>query len=87
TGQITPAKGQASFYNPIQVTEKTYGPVHLAVANPMHRNETWMGLSNRPVSEETFGEYGYRFDIEETFLDDKSNGFQLESSQLRSAAA
>lgn len=87
TGQITPAKGQASFYNPIQVTEKTYGPVHLAVANPMHRNETWMGLSNRPVSEETFDEYGYRFDIEETFLDDKSNGFQLESSQLRSAAA
>ena len=28
-----------------------------------------------------------RFDIEENFLDDKSNGFQLESSLMRSAQA
>jgi hypothetical protein len=28
-----------------------------------------------------------RFDIEENFLDDKSNGFQLESSQIRDPAA
>jgi len=28
-----------------------------------------------------------RFDIEENFLDDKSNGFQLESSLIRSAPA
>jgi hypothetical protein len=28
-----------------------------------------------------------RFDIEENFLDDKSNGFQLESSLIRSAQA
>lgn len=27
--------------------------------------------------------YGLRFDIEENFLDDKSNGFQLEASGLR----
>lgn len=26
--------------------------------------------------------YGLRFDIEENFLDDKSGGFQLESSEL-----
>jgi hypothetical protein len=32
-------------------------------------------------------EYGLRFDIEENFLDDKSNGFQLESSLIRSAEA
>jgi len=32
-------------------------------------------------------EYGLRFDIEENFLDDKSNGFQLESSLIRSAQA
>ena len=35
----------------------------------------------------TFQEYGLRFDIEENFLDDKSNGFQLESSLIRSAPA
>lgn len=28
-----------------------------------------------------------RFDIEENFLDDKSNGFQLEASQIRDAEA
>src|SRR3989442_15047206 len=32
-------------------------------------------------------EYGLRFAIEENFLDDKSNGFQLESSLIRSAKA
>ena len=30
---------------------------------------------------------GERFDIEENFLDDKSNGFQLEGSLIRSAEA
>jgi hypothetical protein len=32
-------------------------------------------------------EYGLRFDIEENFLDDKSNGFQLEDSMIRCAEA
>jgi hypothetical protein len=32
-------------------------------------------------------EYGWRFEIEEKFLDDTSNGFPLESSLLRAAAA
>ena len=40
-----------------------------------------------PPEVETLQEYGLRFDIEENFLDDKSNGFQLESSLIRSAKA
>jgi hypothetical protein len=32
-------------------------------------------------------EYGERFQIEEELLDEKSNGFQLERSQIRSAPA
>ncbi|MGK7874804.1 MAG: hypothetical protein AB4426_16325 [Xenococcaceae cyanobacterium] len=32
-------------------------------------------------------EYGLRFDIKESFLDDKSNGFELESSEIRNAPA
>lgn len=32
-------------------------------------------------------EYAYRFQIESELLDEKSNGFQLECSQLRSAPA
>jgi hypothetical protein len=35
----------------------------------------------------TFVEYGWQFDIEENFLDDKANGFQLENSLLRNAEA
>ena len=44
-------------------------------------------ISDEPTDGKTFEEYGLRFDIEENFLDDKSNGFQLESSLIRSAQA
>ena len=47
----------------------------------------WYVLSDAPTASKTFEEYGLRFDIEENFLDDKSNGFQLESSRIRSAQA
>jgi hypothetical protein len=46
-----------------------------------------LSVSNALTGLQTFQEYGLRFDIEENFLDDKSNGFQLEDSKLRSAAA
>ena len=44
-------------------------------------------ISEEPTASETLEEYGLRFDIEENFLDDKSNGFQLESSSIRSSEA
>jgi len=44
-------------------------------------------VSDEPTSVQTFVEYGWRFDIEENFLADKSNGFQLESSLVRDADA
>jgi hypothetical protein len=44
-------------------------------------------VSDEPTSVQTFVEYGWRVDIEENFLDDKSKGFQLESSLVRNAAA
>ncbi len=44
-------------------------------------------VSDEPAEFKTLAEYGLRFDIEENFLDDKSNGFQLESSLIRSAKA
>ena len=45
-----------------------------------------MWCSDEPTESKTFEEYGRRFDIEENFLDDQSNGFQLESSLIRSAS-
>ena len=44
-------------------------------------------VSDEPTSLQTFREYGEHFDIEEEFLDEKSNGFQLEKSLIRSPMA
>ena len=59
----------------------------LAIASHRSSSEQWIVVSDEPTTLETFDEYGLRFDIEENFLDDKSNGFQLEASQIRSPQA
>jgi hypothetical protein len=61
--------------------------VHLALAKPHGTKEDWLIVSDQPTNLHTFDEYGLRFDIEENFLDDKSSGFQLESSLIRSSEA
>ena len=86
-GRFSLGSGQALLLRRVYLTKQRYGPVHLALARPLGASETWYIVSDQPTSEETFGEYGLRFDIEENFLDDKSNGFQLEASQFRSAEA
>lgn len=60
-----------------------YGSVYLALARVGVSGELWYIVSDEPTTLQTFREYGLRFDIEESFLDDKSNGFELESSELR----
>jgi Transposase DDE domain len=85
--RLSVARGHACFWHQVCLTEKRYGPVHLAVARPWQGQDVWYVLSDEQTDEKTFKEYGLRFDIEENFLDDKSNGFQLESSLIRSAQA
>ncbi len=80
-------RGQARFWHNVYITDKRFGIVHLALAKPHGTKENWLIVSDQPTDVTTFDEYGYRFDIEENFLDDKSNGFQLESSLIRSADA
>jgi hypothetical protein len=79
--------GQAHFWHHVHITAERYGPVHLALAHLAENGERWRVVSDEPTNLLTLDEYGLRFDIEENFLDDKSNGFQLESSLIRSAAA
>ena len=79
--------GHARFYHNVWVSGEHYGPVHVAFARLNGSRESWLIVSDQPTSAQTFQEYGLRFDIEENFLDDKSNGFQLESSQIRDAGA
>ena len=77
--------GHMSFWHGVAMTDKRFGPVHLAVARPLGSEEYWYVISDEAAELKTFEEYGLRFDIEENFLDDKSNGFQLEDSLIRSA--
>ena len=85
--RLAVARGHACFWHRVCITEKRYGPVHLAVAQAWQGQDVWYVLSDEATDGKTFEEYGLRFDIEENFLDDKSNGFQLESSLIRSAQA
>jgi hypothetical protein len=81
---LMPPPGQARFFSYVWLTDQRYGPLHLALAYVQTKEgfEQWAILSDEPVGLDTFDEYGLRFDLEEGFLDFKSAGFQLESSQL-----
>ena len=79
--------GHTQFWHQVQITQERFGEVHLAIGRTLKSKERWVVISDEPTDVETFQEYGLRFDIEENFLDDKSNGFQLESSRIRSAKA
>ena len=85
--RIPVAAGQALFWHQVYLPKQPYGPLHLALGRPIGSQEYWLVMSDELTDEKTFEEYGLRFDIEENFLDDQSNGFQLESSLIRSANA
>ena len=61
--------------------------MHLALARENQAGQLWLVVSSEPTTLQTFREYGLRFDIEESFLDDKSNGFEWEHSGLRCAVS
>ena len=79
--------GHPIFWHNVQITQERFDNVHLALGRPVGSKERWAVVSDEPTDLETFQEYGLRFDIEENFLDDKSNGFQLEASLIRSTKA
>lgn len=81
-------RGQALLLQNVRIHKTDpYGPVNLALACEGVSGELWYIVSNEATTLQTFREYGLRFDIEESFLDDKSNGFELESSQIRNSPA
>ena len=81
------APGQALFWQHVSITKQAYGPVHLALGRPIDSKDYGFVVSDEPTAAKTCVEYGRRCDIEENFLDDQSNGVQLESSLIRSAQA
>jgi hypothetical protein len=88
-GRLMPAKGQARFFHTVWITRQWFGPVHLALAYVQTPKgyEQWAIVSDQPTDLATLDEYGWRFDLEENFLDDKSAGFQIESSQIQDEQA
>jgi hypothetical protein len=61
--------------------------VNVIFAREATSGELWLIVSSEPVTLQTLKDYGLRFDIEENFLDDKSNGFNWEKSGLRDPLA
>ena len=86
--QLCPPRGEAHFYHGIRLLGQAVGPLHLALAQLDAPNQDpWYLVSDEPTDLATCDEYGLRFDLEENFLDDKSNGFQVEASRLTEPAA
>ncbi|WP_049762854.1 hypothetical protein [Chloroflexus aggregans] len=87
---MLPRRGQARFVHQVTLTCRCIGPAHLAPACPaagQHTPDPWIVISDEPTDLTTFDEYGLRFDIEESFLDDKSNAFQGQEREIRSVPA
>jgi hypothetical protein len=82
------ALGEVALLQGVTLT-KTHAldRLHLALARDPLSRQLWMVVSDEPTTLQTFREYGERFAIEEELLDEKSNGFQLERSEIRSAPA
>ena len=57
------------------------------MAHHSQSGEYWYIVSDELTDVYTYKEYGIRFDIEEGFLDEKSNGFDVEHSAIRSEKA
>lgn len=77
-------KGQAYFTAMVSLGKTTpYANVYLAFAHDQLSDENWVIVSDEPTTLQTFAQYRLRFQVEESFLDLKSNGFNLEASRLR----
>jgi hypothetical protein len=86
--QLRPSAGQAHFYHNVTIFGTALGPLHLVVAQPADApKDPWYIASDERTSPQTLDEYGLRFDIEENFLDDKSGGFQVQTSELQTPEA
>lgn len=67
--------------------DQPLGPVHIIIGRNNVNGEFWAIVSDEKTHLQTYAEYGLRFDIEENFLDDQSNGWNVQRSQLRSVSA
>jgi hypothetical protein len=78
------SSGQAYFTPAVCVGKtKPTSNLYLAFAHDPLSHEDWVIVSDQVTTLQTFAQYRLRFCVEESFLDLKSNGFDLEASRLR----
>lgn len=81
-------RGEALCLHNVKLHKREwYGPVHVAFGYNNLNGEFWAIVSDEPTNLQTFSEYALRFDIEEAFLDDQSNGWNLQKSEIRDLCA
>jgi len=80
--------GTWRFFHQMALLGAAIGPVHLVLVCPIdHPDDPWFVASDELTDAQTLGEYSLRFDIEEAFLDEKSAGFQFQTSELSTPEA
>src|SRR6266704_235287 len=85
---LCPPAGQERFFQHVAFLGAAVGPVHLALACLLDSpDDPWFVVCDEPTQTQTFNEYRLRFDIEESFLDDKSGGYQIHTSELATPEA
>lgn len=82
------AAGESVLLQGVTLTKtQPIANLNLALGRDPLSRQVWLVATDEPASLQTFREYAQRFQIEEELLDEKSNGFQLERSEIRSAQA
>jgi DDE family transposase len=86
--ELCPSAGESRFIGHVALLGTAVGPVHLALAALVDQpDDPWFVASDEPTDATTLDEYGLRFDIEGSFRDEKTGGYQLHSSQLATPEA
>lgn len=86
-GSMYPPLGEARFYRNVGLWLDGVHRTNLVLATVQGAKDSWAVVTDEPPTLQTLWQYAFRFRVEELFLDSKSGAFELEDSQLRSAAA
>ena len=86
--ELCPPAGSKRFFQKVSILGAAVGPVSLALASLFDQpDDPWFVVSDEPTDAKTLDEYALRFDIEEAFLDEKSGGYQIHTSELATPEA
>ncbi|MEW6735789.1 MAG: transposase [Acidobacteriota bacterium] len=77
--------GQPQFHQPVLLTLEAEFETNLSVTWTNDGKQLLAVISDKPANRARLSEYGIRMQIEESFRDDKSGGFDLDHSRLHHA--